>query len=329
MRVVSLLPSATESLWLVLETTAVLEGGCGVDAAGVVLIGRSHECDFPPAARACPVLTGQITDFHAQGPAGVDAAVRAAAAAGSPLYTLDERLLAELKPDLILTQDLCNVCSIDLATVRGITERLDPKPTILSLNPSSIEDVLDDVLRIGAAVGLRAGAEQAVVMLRERLFRASDYVTPYAEGPRVAFLEWTDPLFVGGHWTPQLIERAGASHPLNPTGLGAQTPTNTRGAGKSVRVSVGAFSGCAPEAVIVCPCGVDIPAAREEARRLAQQPWFRETPAFRHGRVALVDGNQMFSRPGPRLVEAYEWLVGWLHDRPALIPDGFPWEPLR
>lgn len=335
MRVVSLLPSATECLWLVLETTAARRASCGVASGravgGVELVGRSHECDFPPVIADRPILTAQRTDFAAQGAAGVDAAVRAASVAGQSLYTLDEALLESLRPDVILTQDLCEVCSIDLGAVRRVAERLSRQPRIVSLNPASIEDVFDDVLRVGEAVGLEGEAQRAVVMLRERFYRAADFVTPYEEGPRVAFLEWTDPLFVGGHWTPQLIERAGGSHPLNPaaSGGGHHTPATTTGAGKSIRVPVEAVAAMEPEAIVVCPCGVGLGGVRAEAARLADQAWFRATPAWRAGRVALVDGNQMFNRPGPRLVDAFEWLVGWLNHRPEVIPSGFPWEPMR
>lgn len=335
MRVVSLLPSATECLWLVLETTAAGRASCGAESSeavgGVELVGRSHECDFPPVIADRPVLTGQRTDFATQGAAGVDAAVRAATGAGQSLYTLDEALLESLRPDVILTQDLCEVCSIDVGTVRRVAARLSGSPRIVSLNPACIEDVFDDVLRVGEAVGLGSEAQRAVVMLRERLYRAADYVTPYAEGPRVAFLEWTDPLFIGGHWTPQLIERAGGSHPLNPTASSGSghTPTSSSGAGKSLRVPAEAVGATEPEAIIICPCGVGLEGVRFEAARLAEQPWFRATPAWRSGRVALVDGSQMFNRPGPRLVDAYAWLVGWLNDRPEVMPPEFPWEPMR
>src|SRR5262249_52332745 len=133
------------------------------------------------------------------------------------LYTLDVGVLEALRPDVILTQDLCQVCSIDLGTVRRAAERMSPRPAIVSLNPATIEGVLDDHLAVGRAVGLERQAEEVVVGLRGRMYAAMDHVNPYTDGPRVAFLEWPDPIFVGGHWTPQLIERAGGQHPLNPT----------------------------------------------------------------------------------------------------------------
>lgn len=319
MRIVSLLPSATEILCLV--------GGQRF------LVGRSHECDFPSGLDSVPILTSQRTPASAS-PAEIDAAVRAQLSDNSSLYTLDTTLLARLKPDLILTQDLCRVCSIDLNTIRAVVSSLHLQPSIISLNPQGLEDVYDDILRVGQAAGLSIQAAAAVVSLRERFFRASDHVNQFIDGPNVAFLEWTDPLFIGGHWTPQLIERAGARHPLNPTlalpdsGAAAGPQSAARKAGKSLRIPPEALIASQPEALIICPCGIPLPQVRIMAADLARQSWWQNLPAVRAHRVALVDGNQMFNRPGPRLIDAFEWLVGWLNDRPELIPANFPWEPL-
>ncbi|HZW08804.1 MAG TPA: ABC transporter substrate-binding protein [Phycisphaerales bacterium] len=322
MRVVSLVPSATEILCLL--------GG------RELLVGRSHECNSPTDAGLgeLPVLTKRTTDAGAA-PGEIDAIVRADVAAGRPLYRLDERLLSALRPDLILTQDLCGVCSIDLASVRRAAERLDRPARIVSLNPETVEDVLDDVLRVGRAAGLEERARHAAVELRSRLWRAQEHVNPYADGPVVGFLEWTDPLFVAGHWTVQLIERAGGRHPLNPTvaragsGAAAGTQMGERVAGASVAVAPEAFVASRPEFVVVAPCGVELARAYGEAEALTRRAWWGELPAARSARVAVVDGDAMFNRPGPRLVDAFEWLVGWLNDRPGLMPRGFPWRPLR
>lgn len=277
-----------------------------------------------------PVLTGQATP--AGDPAEIDRAVREQLATGTSLYHLDTEALAALRPDVILTQDLCSVCSIDLQTVERLARGMRPAPRIVSLNPTTVEGVLEDHLTVGRAVGLEARATAAVVALRERLYRAADYVNPFVDGPTVAFLEWTDPLFIGGHWTPQLIERAGALHPLNPTvadetaGAAAGPQQAYRRAGKSVRIPPEILVASRPEALIICPCGIPLPAVHGMAAALARQEWWGDLPAVRAGRVALVDGNQMFNRPGPRLVAAFEWLVGWINDRPELIPPDFPWE---
>lgn len=302
---VSLLPSATEILAAV--------GGASL------LVGRSHECDFPPGVGSLPVLTRARTGGGS--PVSIDASVREAIGKGESLYEVDESLLRRLAPDVILTQDLCEVCSVHLRTVERLAAGLTPKPRVVSLNPRSFEGVLDDVLTVGEAVGLAADARRTVVMLRERFHAARDHVNPYADGPVVEVLEWTDPPFTAGHWTAQLIEQAGGRHPLNAVARGG-------GAGKSRRVGVDELVASVPEFLVIAPCGFTLEKTREAAASIAREPWFRQLPAVRYGRVALVDGNQMFNRPGPRLIDAFEWLVGWIHDRAELIPPGFPWERL-
>lgn len=319
LRIVSLLPSATEML-------------CAMGGAGL-LVGRSHECDFPAGIEGLPVLTSQA--IRATEPAEIDRDVSRAQAAGESLYGLDAERLKSLEPDVILTQDLCAVCSIDLASVRRVAESLKKPARVVSLNAESVEGVLDDVMRVGAAAGLEREAMGLVANLRERLFGAQDHVNPFDDGPSACLLEWTDPLFCAGHWSVQLIERAGARCPLNPTkpkvgaGAAAGPLQSERTAGKSRRVSVEELVASRPEWLVIAPCGLDLEKTRACAEALKREPWWKELPAVRRGGVALVDGNQMFNRPGPRLVDAYEWLVGWMHGLPGLIPKGFPWEPLR
>lgn len=298
-RVVSLLPSATELL-------------CQIGAEEL-LVGRSHECDWPRSIIDRPVLTAQRT--HAGDSRSIDAEVRESLARGESLYTLDVERLAALEPDVILTQDLCEVCSIDLAAVRRVAERLPSKPTIVSLNPTSLFAVFDDLLTVGAAIGRERGAEAAMVDLRDRYWRAVDYVNPYVPGPEIAFLEWLDPLFVGGHWTPELIEAAGGQHSLN------------RAKAKSRQIAPEDLVAAAPERVILCPCGFGFDQIRPELPALVAQRWWPHLPAVLGGiaeHVVVVDGNQMFNRPGPRLVDAFEWLVGWINERPELIPSAMP-----
>lgn len=321
-RTISLLPSATESL-------------CAIGGEHL-LVGRSHECDYPETVKRLPVLTSQsIPADLATDPAAIDAKVREQLASGQSLYTVHEQLLRDLKPDLILTQDLCEVCSIDLKAVRRIADSLSPRPEIVSLNPQTFEGVLDDLYTIGVACSFEKQAVETVARLRERMFAAAEFVNAFEDGPSVVFLEWTDPLFVGGHWTPQLIERAGARHPLNAPipkeNAGAATGPQMaeRIAGKSIRVAPEVVEALNPDAIIIAPCGMNLAHTRTCAHALAQQAWFANLKAARTGRVALVDGNQMFNRPGPRLVDAFEFLVGWLNHRPELIPGNFPWEPFN
>lgn len=348
MRIVSLLPSATEMLLAITGR---------VDHPGAALVGRSHECDFPASASLAglPALTVARTKFESS--AQVDGEVRSALAAGESLYTLDEERLRTLKPDLILTQDLCEVCSIDLGTVRrvaGELRRADGSPVgVLSFDPWTIEGVFDDVLRLGREIGMEAEALRAVVGWRERMDRAADLVAPFAAKPVTVFLEWTDPLFVGGHWTPQLIERAGGEHPLNPTvadeaagaAEGAVGVTQRR-AGKSIAVPSAAIAAVRPEFVFVAPCGLSLEQAVRETELLVQrcrergETWWDELPAVRAAvrtaerantetrgtgpGVYCIDGNQFFNRPGPRLVDAFEFLAAVLNDRPERVPEGFP-----
>jgi iron complex transport system substrate-binding protein len=302
MRVVSLLPSATEIL-------------CRI-GAGDLLVGRSHECDFPVEVADRPVLTGQVT--HGGTSAAIDQAVRQAmqdGGGGASLYRLDERMLRELRPDVILTQDLCEVCSVDLGSVQRLAATMDPMPAVVCLNPATLWDVLDDVLRVGEAVGRADAARQAMVELRERYWSAVDFVNAYVPGPEVLFLEWCDPPFGGGHWTPALIEAAGGRHSLGAAGS------------KSRRLTPEEIIEAAPERVVICPCGFGLDRALLELDVLKRTRWWPLLPAVMDGgagRVVVVDGNQMFNRPGPRLVDAFRWLVGWLQDRPELVPDGFP-----
>jgi iron complex transport system substrate-binding protein len=329
-RVVSLLPSATEILCRI--------GG------GHLLVGRGHECDWPRdtpdlALSRLPILTsprmvrphgtadeGSDTDF-----AAIDRAVRSHLAApvetdARSLYTLDVELLTRLAPDVIITQDVCSVCSIDLSTVERIVNGMPRPPKVVSLNPSTVEDILDDHLRVGAAVGLERNSLDAVVQMRERLFSAGEFVNPFDEGPSVAFLEWTDPMFCAGHWTVQLIERAGGRHPLNATkpttpqaGAAAGPQHGESRAGPSFTVTIDQLIESAPQYVIICPCGIDAQNAHKAAHSLSEQSWFRALPAYSLNKgsthIAVIDGNHYFNRPGPRIVDAYEWLVAWLSGR--------------
>jgi ABC-type Fe3+-hydroxamate transport system substrate-binding protein len=302
MRVVSLLPSATELL-------------CRIGGSGL-LVGRSHECDHPAEVQDRPVLTSQLT--HGASSAEIDRQVREALKdghGGASLYRLDEARLRALRPDVILTQDLCEVCSIDLRTVERIAAGMQPRPRIVNLNPMSLMQVLDDLLRVGEAVGLEDSAQRAMVEVREAYWSAVDFVNPYVPGPEVLFLEWCDPPFGGGHWTPELVQAAGGRHSLGVA------------AAKSRQLTPEEILEAAPERVVICPCGYGLERAWEELDVLRRTRWWSLLPAVmeaRPGAIAVVDGNQMFNRPGPRLVDAFRWLVGWLNDRPELIPAGFP-----
>jgi len=297
MRIVSLLPSATELL-------------CSIPGGEELLVGRSHECDWPPSIIDRPVLTGQ--HITATSSSEIDSQVHDAIESHGSLYTLDADALSNLEPDLILTQDLCNVCSIDLETVKRIAARLPRAPRVLNLNPSSIEDVMDDLLHIGEACNLIAPANEALVELRARWWTARDHVNELIPGPVTALLEWMDPLYIAGHWTPQLIEQAGGRHPLNDAGRPSKV------------IQPDQLVEAAPERLVIAPCGMDLHAIDGEIQTLTGASWWNQLPAVQRGQVALVDGSAWFNRPGPRLVDAFCWLTAWINDRPELAPADPP-----
>ncbi|KAJ3299389.1 hypothetical protein HK104_009090 [Borealophlyctis nickersoniae] len=306
-RVVSLLPSATEMLCII--------GG------EHLLVGRNHEDDYPHTITDRPILTGQKTTFTTA--ADVDRQVSEALRQGQSLYTLDTDLLQKLAPQVVLTQDLCNVCAIDLMTVERVAQKMNPSPLVVTLNPLSLEDVLTNIEQVGKAVKMEEAASQTIRHLEARVAKASAFgqeMVDKAGGKRkrVAFIEWCDPIYPGGHWTPQLIHMAGGSHPVAP-------PKPGTGAGPSVRTPADILLESKPELVIVCPCGLNLADSRKEADLISDRQWWKDLMKGTE-RVAIVDGNQMFNRPGPRLVDCLEFLVGWIWERPELIPAGFPWE---
>jgi iron complex transport system substrate-binding protein len=312
-RVASVLPSATEIL-------------CSI-GGDHLLVGRSHEDNFPLSITHLPALTGQLISREWTSASAVNAEVSCALASGKSLYFLNAKLLADLKPDLILTQDLCSVCAIDLAEVRLIASQMDPQPVVLSLNPQTLEDVLSDMIIVGEAVGMQKEAAAAKGVFDDRVrtvVSAADeilkewegLVAPQGKGRiKVAFIEWSDPIYVGGHWTPQLIYMAGGEHTLNPCGEGGPNSyVQIGGAGKSFPVTTESVIASDPDLIIVSPCGLNLEMSRREADRLMSQLWFQELRAVKNRRLLVVDGDAMFNRPGPRLVDALEWLVSVLHD---------------
>jgi iron complex transport system substrate-binding protein len=288
MRIASLVPSATEMLYAL---------GLG---NGVVAV--THECDYPPQARSLPHLTRSVL------PAGLDAAdidrqVKARVMEGRPLYQLDEELLAELAPDLIVTQALCEVCAVSFDDVVSVAARLPSKPRVIQQDPSTLNEVLDDVVALAEAAGephlgheLRGELEGRIALVRSAVEGATT--------PRVVALEWLDPPFVAGHWVPEMISIAGGEDVAGPPGL------------KSPEVSWGELSGLTPDIVIAMPCGWYVDGARSQVL----EHWFRlEELGARQ--VFAVDAASTFSRPGPRLVDGVELLGHLLH--PDLVgPPG-------
>jgi iron complex transport system substrate-binding protein len=297
MRVVSLVPSATELLHAM--------GG------GDLLVGRSHECDWPAEVGDLPVLTRpKIT---AKAPQDIDAQVQRTMAQCGSLYELDTALLKQLRPDVILLQDTCAVCSIDRPTLEAAMDEVSSNASVLSLNPHTVEDIFDDLLRLGDALERPDQARRAMVELRALWCDAQDVVNPYVDGPATIVIEWVDPLYVAGHWTPQLIAAAGGRQDLIAPGEASRIVTPEELLAMQV------------ERLIVAPCGVPLDQCEAHVEVLRDTTWWSLLPAVMEHGVAMVDGTSSFSRPGPRLMQTHRWLTGWLQDRPAMIPTGYPW----
>jgi iron complex transport system substrate-binding protein len=280
MRVASLVPSATEMLFAL---------GLGESVVAV-----THECDFPREARSLPRLTRTVL------PDGLDAgqidtAVKATVAEGRALYELDEERLASLAPDVIVTQAVCDVCAVSYEEVVEVAARLPSPPRVVQQDPSTLGEMLEDVIRLGEATGMEAEAHDLRGELEGRLAAVRAALSG-AGLPRVIALEWLDPPYVGGHWIPEMISIAGGEDVAGSPGL------------KSPEVSWGELSGLNPDVVIAMPCGWYV----EEAQAQATKHWKRLS-TLGAGRVFAVDAASTFSRPGPRLVDGVELLGHVLH----------------
>ncbi len=309
------MPSATQTLVL-------------LHASGD-LVACSHDCR---ADARLPRLTSQPTGRGAYSLVS-EWLVRDIDPAGHPLYTLDTDRLASLKPDLVIfSSDLLDPGVVHAAAHHRSAET-GLAPTLLDLQPRTIEDIFDDVLRIGQACGRTAAAEALTVQLRARMYEAQEYVASFEpRRPVVALLEWTSPLVLAGHWRVQMIERAGGEHPWNPTvpahgaGAAAGPQQAQRRAGPPISTSPLSISHARPDSVVIAVPGASLEQAGALADLLLAEPWFADLPAVRRGQAAVVDGR-MFHEPGPNLVDACDWLVGWVQDRPHLL-GGVSWRPL-
>jgi iron complex transport system substrate-binding protein len=287
-RLVSLLPSATEIVYAL---------GLGED-----LVGVTFECDEPASARAEKTVVVGGRDTSGMTPAEIDAYVRGRLAAGGDLYTLHADALAALRPDLILTQDLCRVCALPSGHVEDALVHLGCRADVLSLDPHSLEDVLDSILAVGRATGTPERAGRLVGELRDRLARTAARVAGRRR-PRVAVIEWVDPPFTAGHWVPDLVTAAGGE------------PVAAHPGAKSMPTTWPMVAAADPEYVVVAPCGFHLPGAVEQARSVAQ--------ALPGTAVWAIDADGLVVRPGPRLVDGVDAIASVLHpDDPALAPHG-------
>ncbi len=284
MRIVSLVPNGTEILFAL--------------GAGDLVVGVSHECDYPAEARTRPILTGSALT-PGMSAAEVDAAVSAQVGGGLSLYTLDETRIAELAPDVIVTQQLCPVCAVSTEQVDGAVRPLPRCPELVSLDPNTIGGVFADIRRVGEVIGRSQAAEALLADLDRRLAAVRQRTA--SPRPRVLALEWLDPPFAGGHWVPEMIEIAGGIDVI------------ARPGDHSARLTWDQIAAADPDVIVVMPCGFDEAGAREQIAMIADRPEWRALRAVREAQVFPVDANGCFSRPGPRLVDGVERLAAILH----------------
>jgi len=291
-RIVSLLPAATEI----------------AAALGLVedLVGISHECDFPPEVNARPRVTHCPIHRACLASTEVDKWVRRALHENGTVYTIDEPLLRELQPDVILTQKLCDVCAVGYATVARLAATLSGPPKIVNLEPSNLADIFGDIRRVAESCGVLIRAEEIIAQLAARVDAVRRRVAKTTDRPRCFLMEWVNPPFCSGHWGPELVEIAGGYDPLG------------RKHGHSVQIEWQQVLDARPEIIVLALCGYDVERARHDYELLLRVPGFDSLPATQNGAIYLVDGSAFFSRPGPRIVDSLELLAGILH------PDAFP-----
>lgn len=289
MRVVSLLPSTTEILFAV---------GAGDDVVGV-----TFECDFPPEARSRRIVS-TTTLPHGLSPSEIDAAVKERMAAGEDLYRLDAGALADLDPDVVVTQDLCAVCAVDVANVDQALAHLGCRARVVTIDPMTLDAVLDSIVTLGSVTARDTEAAQLVMRLRTRL-AAVEHAVADRHRPRVAVVEWTDPLFCAGHWVPDMVRAAGAHCVLGTAGT------------RSHEIEPADLEEARPEIVVVAPCGYRLDGAVELAQNLAARGLVPRGAA-----LWAVDADAMFVRPGPRIVDGVETLAGIAHPGLVDMPAG-------
>jgi iron complex transport system substrate-binding protein len=282
MRIVSLLPSATEILFAL-----------GFDRE---IVGVSHECDFPAKARTKPVVIHSRIP-HDASPREIDALVREYLHRGESLYAVDAGVLETLAPDLIVTQDLCHVCAASPDDLAAALTRFDRRPEVLCLNPQDMGDVWRDILWVGEETCHGPQAEALLERIGVRLGAIEQQLDATAERPRVAFLEWLQPFYAGGHWVPEMVQRAGGEDVFG------------RSRTASFRITIDNVMEAAPEILLIAPCGYSAEQARDEYRSMRFPEEWNEVPAVRNGHVYALEANSYFSRPGPRLVAGVEALA--------------------
>ena len=302
-RIVSFLPSATEI-------------ACALGLADS-LLGITHECDYPPEVRSKPVVVRNVLPLETMNQGEIDRAVAERLRAGLSLYQIDEQLLREIAPDLILTQDLCQVCAPSGNEVTQVLQSLPKTPQILWMTPHNVDEIFDNVRDLGVATGRTHEAEKLVGKCKARIEALSRKTATLASRPRVFCMEWLDPVYASGHWVPELVAMAGGVDEIGRQG------------GESVRVSWDDIVAWAPEVLVIMPCGFNLQQTMKQIWSVfgpygarSGDSHFFDLPAVRNGRVYAVDANSYFARPGPRVVEGAELLAQLIH-RDLFDTDNF------
>lgn len=296
LRIVSLLPSATEIV-------------CAIGLADA-LVGVTHECDYPPEVASLPRLTASRISHETMTSAEIDHAVRSQLDGHGSIYQLDEEKMRALRPDLILTQELCDVCAVSYKEVERAARMFETDVRVVSLEPNTIEDIFENITTVGRLAGVAARAAELVSHLRARLDAVAAALEGVEKRPRTLMLEWLEPAFAPGHWVPEQVRIAGGDHAFGRTGQ------------PSVTTTAAEISAYAPEVVVLIPCGYykeDILRQLPQAR--LPEGW-GELPAVRSGEVWAVDATSYFSRPGPRVVDGVEILARVLHPEIFGAPEG-------
>ncbi|MBI3859811.1 MAG: cobalamin-binding protein [Thaumarchaeota archaeon] len=294
-RIVTTLPSATEIVSLL-----------GLEDK---LVGITHECDFPPSVSEKPVIIKPVFDAKGMTSREIDDSILAHLSKGRSIYEIDEELLAFLRPDLIITQELCEVCATPLQVVAKAIARLEPKPTVISLSPHDLEDVLKNVIEVGLATGRVDEARRVVTSLRRRIEGVKEkcFGNPNIAKPSVFCLEWLDPIYCSGHWMPELVDYAGGVELLGRLGE------------PSTVVPWRSVVAADPEVIFVTVCGYSVERTLGEISALTEKKGWSKLRAVRNGNVFVLDSPSYYSRSGPRLVDGLEIMASLLH--PELFPD--------
>ena len=301
MRICSFLPSATEIVFAL--------------GLGDRLVAVTHECDYPPKASRLPTITRSAIDHTGSSNRTIHNHVSRSIHRGSSIYHIDHDLLKELNPDLILTQELCEVCAVSYSDVQKAVRLLQGERKILSLDPSSLSGILESIEEVGREGGVPNRADKLIQQAQQRIDRITSIAQAAQTRPRVLALEWLDPPFIGGHWVPEMVRLAGGSDDLGREGY------------PSYEISSEDIADYDPEVMVLMLCGFSLARNVEEMRQVTLPDGWRSLNAVRSGQVYAVDGSAYFSRPGPRIVDGLEILAEILH--PNLFPRKKPSQSWR